>query len=118
MKNSFIPTFLSQQSMTPSSPTANLPYNLEAEKTTLGALLLDAERIIDIAPILSHDDFYDPVLGAIYHAIARLHDNRTPIDFVTVADALSDDQKIQRIGGSAFLADLAASVPTSSHAMQ
>ncbi len=92
------------------------PHSTEAERTTIGALLLDSDRIIDVAPILTSNDFYDPVYASIYEAIERLYDERTPIDFVTVSDALKDNQKLQQIGGSAFLAELTAEVPTSSHA--
>lgn len=98
------------------SPIRNQPHSSEAERTTIGALLLDPDRIIDVAPILTSSDFYDPVYASIYEAIERLYDERTPIDFVTVSDALKDNQKLQQIGGSAFLAEMTAEVPTSSHA--
>lgn len=92
------------------------PHSTEAETTVLGALVLDPDRIIDVAPILTPDDFYDPVHAAIYEAIERLYDERTPIDFVTVCDALKNNQKLQQVGGSAFLAKLSVAVPTSAHA--
>ena len=63
-------------------------------------------------------DFYDPTFRKVYAAIRRLYDDRKPIDFVTVAEALRGDGKIQAIGGSAFLASLASNVPTSSHAVE
>ena len=89
---------------------------MEAEKTVLGAILLDPERIYSIAQLLSAEDFYDPVYRGIYSACLSLTEQGTSIDFVTVNDALTDDKKIQDIGGAAFIADLASSVPTSSHA--
>ncbi|MCG8448958.1 MAG: AAA family ATPase, partial [Pirellulales bacterium] len=92
------------------------PHDLEAEKTVLGALLCDPDAILAVLPTLSVDDFYDLVYQSIYAACCRLHEQREPIDFVTVSSALKSDRKIESIGGSAFLADLAASVPTSSHA--
>ncbi len=92
------------------------PHSVEAERTTIGALLLDSQRIIDVAPILTPNDFYDPIYASIYEAIERLYDEQSPIDFVTVSDALKSNQKLQQIGGSAFLAELTAEVPTSSHA--
>ena len=91
------------------------PHSVDAERTTLGTLLLDPERIIDVAPTVQPEDFYDPVYRTIYTAIRDLHEKRKPIDFVTVADALKTDEKIQSIGGSTFLMSLVKDVPTSAH---
>src|SRR4051812_49350285 len=87
-----------------SSATVVRPHNLEAERTTIGALLLDPDRIIDVAPAVSPADFYDPVFRTIFTAICDLHEKRKVVDFVTVADALRTDAAIQSLGGSAFLA--------------
>ena len=94
------------------------PHSNEAERTTLGALLLDPEKIIDVAPKLRPEDFFDPTHRIIYTAIHRLYEDRKPIDFVTVANELKDVKEVEAIGGSAFLAELCANVPTSSHAEQ
>ena len=94
------------------------PHSVEAERTTLGALLADPQRIIDVAALLKPEDFYDPVHRRIYRAILRLYEARTPIDFVTVANALQGEGTIQAIGGSAFLAELCMNVPTASHAAE
>ncbi len=100
---------------TNSSPTTP-PHNLEAEKTVLGALLIDPDVILKVLPILSASDFYDPVYQAVFEACTKLHDDRQPLDFVTVANALKSNDKIESLGGSAFLANLAESVPTASNA--
>ena len=99
----------------PSPSTVSRPHNTEAERTTIGALLLDPDRIIDVAPTVQPGDFFDPVYRTIYTAIRDLYEKRKPVDFVTVADALSTDATIQGLGGSAFLAGLAGNVPTSAH---
>jgi replicative DNA helicase len=92
------------------------PHSTDAERTTIGALLMDPERIVDVAPTVQAHDFFDPTYRKVYEAIRRLYDDRKPIDFVTVAEVLRGDNTIDALGGSAFLADLAANVPTSSHA--
>lgn len=94
------------------------PHSLEAERTTLGALLMDPEKMLEVAPILTHGDFYDPTHAAIYAAMEGLFDERKPIDFVTVSNALSANESVQRAGGSAFLAQLCDPVPTSSFAVE
>ena len=94
------------------------PHSTEAEKTVLGALLLDPEAIIKVSDLLSPDDFYDPTYKLIFEAITQLYQGHEPIDFVTVASKLQDNKRIQDVGGPAFLAELASTVPTSSHIYQ
>ena len=94
------------------------PHSTEAERTVIGALLLDPEAIIKISDFLKDEDFYDPIYRDIYGAIMGLYGNHEPVDFVTVTSKLSDNKKLQEIGGSAFLAQLTSEVPTSSHIYQ
>ena len=91
-------------------------HHLDAERTLLGALLIDPDRIIEVSPFLAADDFADPTFRSIYAAIIRLHEARTPIDTVTVSSQLQSDNLLDRFGGIAFLVELAAGVPTASHA--
>src|SRR5947209_7847782 len=92
------------------------PHSPEAERTTISALLMDPDRIVDVFGTVEAADFYDRAYRTIYQAMSRLYEDRKPIDFVTVADALRADEHIQALGGAAFLATLAGEVPTSSHA--
>ncbi len=94
------------------------PHSLDAERTVLGALLLDPEAIVKVSDLLVPEDFYDPVHRLIYKAVSDLFTGHEPIDFITVTSKLADERKIQEIGGSAFLAELASAVPTSSHIYQ
>jgi len=84
----------------------------------LGALLLDPDAIIKISDFLKPEDFYDPAHRQIFTVMYQLYNAHEPIDFITVTNKLADNHAIQSIGGSAFLADLASSVPTSSHIYQ
>lgn len=94
------------------------PHSTDAEKTVLGAILLDPEAIIKVSDLLKPEDFYDPVHKLIYQAVLELHERHEVIDFVTVSSKLSDSKHVQQVGGTAFLAALASSVPTSSHIYQ
>lgn len=102
---------------TAAAPTS-APHSTEAERTVIGALLLDPEAIFTVAAELIPDDFYDPVHRDVYAAIRQLSEKGMPVDFVTVADRLRENPAIQNAGGSAFLAELAAAVPTASHIVQ
>src|SRR5487761_1491986 len=92
------------------------PHSPDAERTLLGAILLDPEQMIEVSARVRPADFYDPAYRSIYAAMCRLQEARQPIDFVTIAEALATDDSVQKIGGSAFLAEIASSVGTSSHA--
>jgi replicative DNA helicase len=94
------------------------PHSLEAERTVIGALLLDPDAILKISDFLTAADFYDPTHRKVYEAMMHLYTQHIPIDFVTVSTKLADDKVVQDAGGSAFLADVASSVPTSSHVYQ
>lgn len=94
------------------------PHSPEAERTVLGALLLDPEAILKVSDFLKPTDFYEPVHKKIYEAMFTLYTQHIPIDFVTVSTKLASDTAVQDAGGSAFLADIASSVPTSSHVYQ
>lgn len=94
------------------------PHAPDAERTVLGALLLDPDAIIKVNDFLKPSDFYDPVFRQVYQAIHDLYQQHEPVDFVTVSTKLESNKKIQELGGSAFLAELAADVPTSSHIYQ
>lgn len=94
------------------------PHSLEAEKSTLGALLIDKDSIIKVADLLSADDFYYENNALVYTAILNLYEKRTPIDLVTITNILEDKNELDRIGGAAYLVELTGAVPTSTHIFQ
>jgi replicative DNA helicase len=91
------------------------PHSLEAEQTVLGALLMDPDAIVKISDLVQPEDFYEPSYRIIYRAIIDLYQSHQPVDIVTVTSRLQDEKKIQDVGGSAFLAELASKVPTAAH---
>jgi len=91
------------------------PHSTEAEESVLGALLLDKDAVIAIAEFLKPEDFYDDRLKDVYQAILDLFEDRTPIDVLTVSDKLKSRKILKKIGGSAYLAELANKVPTAAH---
>jgi len=94
------------------------PHSLEAERSTLGALLVDKDSILKISDFLSSKDFYHDAHKLIYQSITDLYDKRTPIDLVTLTNILDDRGHLQAIGGASYLAKLANEVPTASHIFQ
>lgn len=91
------------------------PQNLDAEKSTLGSLLIDKDAIIKIADILDPSDFYLDSHGQIFAVMLELYENRIPIDILSLASRLQEKGQLETLGGHSYLSDLANEVPTSSH---
>lgn len=94
------------------------PQNIDAEQSVLGALLLDKDAIIKIADLLSPDDFYRNEHAVIYKMMLGLFEKRTPIDLVTLSNALEKEKITKDIGGAAYLTQLVNSVPTAAHVVK
>ena len=91
------------------------PQNLEAEASLLGALLLDKDAIIKIGDTLKPGDFYKNTHGLIYQAVLDMFAKHEPIDILSVGNRLAEKKQLETIGGKAYLAELTAAVPSSSH---
>ena len=91
------------------------PHNLEAEQSMLGSLLIDRDAIIRVAAALKADDFYSSANGAIFQAIVDLYNKREPTDLVTLTDELNRRDRLNQVGGVAYLSSLLNVVPTSVH---
>lgn len=91
------------------------PQNEEAEISILGALLIDKDAAVTVAPLLEPKHFYKPVHQLIYQAIISLYEDREPVDIVTVTDRLKKQKSLKKTGGSSYLASLVESVPTSAN---
>lgn len=94
------------------------PQNLDAEKSVLGAILLDSSILVNIADDLRAEHFYSPQHALIYEAIIDLYQHAKPIDAVTITANLKSRKKLQQSGGGAYLSELIAGVPTAAHAQE
>ncbi len=91
------------------------PHNAEAEQSLLGSLLIDRDAIIKVASFVRAEDFYQSANGSIFQAILDLYNRREPTDFVTLSDELTRREKIEQVGGIAYLSSLMTAVPTAVH---
>ena len=94
------------------------PQNIEAEKSLLGAVLVDKDAMIKIADDISADDFYKNSHCDIFETMAELYNKNEPIDLLTLSARLEEKGQLEKVGGRSYLASLSASVPTSSHIKQ
>jgi len=91
------------------------PQNLQAEQSVIGALLIDKNAIVRAIEIIRPDSFYRDAHKYIYESILELFDKGEPVDLVTVTDSLRKNNKLEAVGGSAYITDLINSVPTSAN---
>ncbi|WP_100448827.1 YfjI family protein [Glycomyces xiaoerkulensis] len=84
---------------------------LEAERSTLGAALLDPATVPAIAAHIEAGSFDAPRHGLIWAAIAALHGEGKPTDPVAVAARLNEEGNLAKVGGGPYLHDLLEAVP-------
>lgn len=97
------------------TPDKLVPHNVEAEEAVLGSLLIDPEALFRVSPFLTSDDFYLQKNGWLYQAILALQERREPIDFVTLCDELERQDRLEEIGGAAYVTHLINAVPSAIH---
>lgn len=93
------------------------PHNGDAEKSVLGSMLRDNRCIPDLVQFLKAEDFYVFAHQKIYEATTKIniHDG-APVDPVTLANYLKEQQLIEDIGGYGYLAELWDAAPSSANA--
>jgi replicative DNA helicase len=91
------------------------PHDLAAERSVLGAIMLDPEAIIQVAEKLKPESFYEPVHQIIYGVMSELFEQRTPIDAVTVTNSLKKKKELSKVGGASMIAELTNAVSSASN---
>ena len=91
------------------------PQDIEAEQAVLGAMMVNKNSVISVADSLTPEEFYKPAHQKIYETMLELFSRREPIDIVSLTSALKKEKELEKIGGSAYLTELANAVPSSSH---
>jgi replicative DNA helicase len=96
------------------------PHNLEAEKSVLGAVLLDDRHLFGllVEEHLRPEHFYREAHGAVFGAMVELHNEGRKIDHLTVAEILREHGKLEEVGGPDAIEELAGWVPAAGHARE
>ncbi len=96
------------------------PHSLEAEKSVLGAVLLDERHLnaLLVEEQLRAEHFYREQHGAVFAAMQELFESDRKIDHLTVAETLRQHAKLEEIGGPEAIDDLAGWVPAAGHARE
>ena len=90
---------------------AGLPANIDAEKTILGAILLDNAAHAEAAEKLEADDFSLDSHRRIFLRMTELMDAQRAVDIVTLANELARYKEVEAVGGVAYLASLTEGLP-------
>jgi replicative DNA helicase len=92
------------------------PHSDDAERSLLGAILLEGDVLTDVLPLLKPEDFYATAHQKIFEACARVFHQNSRIDTVLIKAELERRGDLQKVGGEAYLAQLAAHVPSAAGA--
>ena len=87
------------------------PQNIEAEQAVLGTVLIQDKALLKVIDLLQPGDFYRDAHKTIYAAMMALFDKHEPHDLITVTGLLSDQNKLEDVGGAAYLASLTDIIP-------
>ncbi len=83
------------------------PHNLEAEKSVLGGLMLESSAFDIVSELIGVEDFYRSHHRIIFQAILDLQKKSEEVDLLTVSHILNSRNELEKIGGAAYLAELA-----------
>jgi replicative DNA helicase len=97
-------------------PNRSAPHAVEAEEAVLGCVLINPDAYFEVAAFLRPDDFYLHKNRWVWDAFVSLHEQRLPIDIITVSEELERHSQLAETGGAAYLTQLINAVPTSLHA--
>lgn len=91
------------------------PQNIDAEQSTLGSMLLEKDAIYKGAELLRPEDFYREAHRVIFEVVVHLANKGEPVDIITVSEELKQRGLLDKVGGPAYLTQLANFVPTAAN---
>src|SRR6478672_1409333 len=92
-----------------------MPQALEAEQSTLGAILMERDAIARAVELLTGDDFYREIHKKIFNAVVSLFDRGEPVDLITLVEELRKRSALEDVGGTAYLTALLEACPSSAN---
>ncbi|MBQ6436355.1 replicative DNA helicase [bacterium] len=93
------------------------PQDLDAERSLLGAIMIDPEAIYKVADVLDESNFYQAEHQLIFKAMRQLYEQNKPIDAITLSDQLKKNKQLRQAGGAVKLAELANDSLTSANVL-
>ena len=94
------------------------PNSVESEQAVLASMLMNREAVVNVADMLTKDDFYQPQYGVIFEAMVELYHEGTAIDLITLTERLKEKGVPENVYGIETMQELMSVVPTSANAKQ
>ena len=91
------------------------PQSLEAEQSTLGAMMMERDAIARAIELLTAEDFYRELHRKIFTVIVTLFDKGEPVDMITVGESLRNRGQLEEVGGAAYLQALIEACPSAAN---
>lgn len=83
------------------------PHDLAAEKAVLAALLVDNRAFHEVTLEVKAEDFYHPAHQILYKSMVAIHEDEKPVDLITLSSHLNAQKRLDAIGGTVYLAEIA-----------
>ena len=88
------------------------PNDVEAEEAVIASMLIDAEAVVKVTPLVRPDDFFREKNGWIYEACLDLWNRNEVVNQITVSHELARRERLEGVGGHVYLSQLVADLPT------
>ncbi len=92
-----------------------MPQNIDAEEAILGAVLVNPVCLTKVIDYIKPESFYKPAHRYVYEAMIQLFNSNERIDIISVSDVLNFNNKLEIVGGRAFINDLSYKTITTSN---
>lgn len=92
-----------------------VPQNIEAEQSVIGAMLLSKSAIVEAIESLVPENFYLDKHGKLFNIIKKLYDNDIPVDFTTLTNELKDQGLLSAVGGVEYITEIMQQTPIASN---
>ena len=99
----------------PEAGTGSMPHSPEAEQAVLGGLILDNKRFDAVAEIVQPQDFYKDANRHIFQTMQDLAESDKPLDIITLAEELSRQESLARVGGMEYISTIATNTPSAAN---
>ncbi len=110
-----MPTVYSTKSQNNKELSELMPQSIDAEEAILGAILVSPSCMNRVVEHLKPESFYKPAHRYVYEAMLNLYNSEAKFDIVSVSDALNITQKLELVGGRAFINDLSYKTVTTTN---
>ena len=92
------------------------PHDNNAERSVIGAMMLDRDAISEVSSIIVKEDFYNTQYGILFDAMVKLYDEGKPVDEIILGEKLREMGAPDEISGLGYLGEILSSVQTSAFA--